>query len=259
MPETNHEATLRIPADSAGVPWQGRHFEPNAWQNDDGSADPKVAAVLADIAFKRATVEELLAVLPGTRLLVPLLAELGDSEIGPHGQKVDKSADLSIVAVATPDGATAIPAFTDVISMQTWRPDARPVPVSIEKLAVAAAGEGHTRIVINPATDLVGLRFPQLRALATNDPWVNPVADGLFHAGLQQVFDRVTEIVSFEVKWLDPLGTLLASEIEITLWLKAGLSRQELAETISRATELITETPEASRVDSFSFKLLPAK
>jgi hypothetical protein len=40
------------------------------------------------------------------------VAELGESEIGPNGLMVDKSADLAIVAVATPDGQSAIPAFT---------------------------------------------------------------------------------------------------------------------------------------------------
>ncbi len=29
--------------DSAGVPWEGRHFEPNAAADDDGTADPKTA------------------------------------------------------------------------------------------------------------------------------------------------------------------------------------------------------------------------
>ena len=55
--------------------------------------------------------------LRGQRLLVTLIAEIGQTGIGPHGQTVDKSADLAIVAVATPDDRTAIPAFTSVEDM----------------------------------------------------------------------------------------------------------------------------------------------
>ena len=258
MAELSPDSSTPRLFDSAGVPWAGRHFEANPWQNDAGTADPMVAATISRVIQRHDTVEKLMAVLPGTRLLVPLLAELGDSEIGPHGQKVDKSAELSMVAVATPDGASAIPAFTDVSSMQSWRRDARPVPVAVEKLALAAAGEGHTRVVINPATDTVGLRLPQLKALALAESWNNPIADPGLSNGLHRVFAGLSEVVSFELNWADPFGSLLVSEFEVTLWLTPGLNRQQLTETINRATELIAELPAASLMDSYSFKLLPA-
>ena len=98
-------------------------------------AERKTALPDVDIAFSIA----LMASLPGKRLLVPLVANLSEAEVGAHGHLVEKSAELAIVAVATPDGATAIPAFTDVDSMRAWRAEARPVPVSVEKLALAAA------------------------------------------------------------------------------------------------------------------------
>jgi len=35
-------------ADSAGVPWAGRSFEPNPHANDDGSADPALLLALTN-------------------------------------------------------------------------------------------------------------------------------------------------------------------------------------------------------------------
>ena len=96
-------------SDSAGVPWEGRSFEQNAFAEDDGKTPKALAAALADVPIDKSA---LVAALTDSRLLIPLIATLGESEQGSHGQLVDKSAELAIVAVATPDKQTAIPVFS---------------------------------------------------------------------------------------------------------------------------------------------------
>lgn len=245
--------------DSAGVPWEGRHFEPNPWREDTGDALPQISDALFRMKNRTGSVEQLMHVLPGTRLLVPLIAELGESEIGAHAQKVDKSAELSIVAVSTPDGATAIPAFTDVAAMLAWRVDARPVPVAAEKLALAAVGEGHTRVVINPATDRVALRRPQLKALATGKQWLNPATDDQVLRAFGRIFTPEPLIEAHEIRNADPCGTLQSAELEIQLALRPGLVAVELQAVLARLAMAVSQLPEVEEIDSYSFKVVSTK
>jgi hypothetical protein len=61
-----------------------------------------------------------------TRLLVPVLAELGVAEQNPDGLTVDKEASSGVVALEAPDGRRALPVFTSVAAMQAWRATPRP-------------------------------------------------------------------------------------------------------------------------------------
>jgi hypothetical protein len=60
--------------DSAGVPWEGREFSQNSWSQDDGST-PKV---LAEVFSQDLDKVALFDALSQSRLLIPLLAELGE-------------------------------------------------------------------------------------------------------------------------------------------------------------------------------------
>lgn len=245
-------------ADSAGVPWDGRQFETNPWQGDDGSANPAVIEALNAISNRDATVAQLISALSGTRLLVPLLATLGESELGPNGQLVDKSAELSVVAVATPDGASAIPAFTDVAAMRSWNHEARPVPVAAEIVALAAVGEGHTRVIVNPATDRVALRHPHLKALASKTIWTNPATDQQAIAAIQRVLASHSQVTSHSVSYADQFGTLSTPEIEIEIHLKPGLNQLELDALLGAIGQGFTHESDLEGVDSFSFKIVSA-
>jgi len=72
--------------DSAGVPWEGREFSLNQFSSDDGSTPEAVARALSEENFSLAILHESLM---QSRLLIPLVAQLGDSEVGAHGQLVD--------------------------------------------------------------------------------------------------------------------------------------------------------------------------
>jgi hypothetical protein len=118
--------------------------------DDDGAADPDVAAALARYSsdFRPAPV---LAALAGRRLLVPVLAVLGEQAVGETGHLVDKSSDMAAVLMAGRDGRKALLAFTGSGSLSAWNASARPVPVAVRLAAAAACQEGAAALLIDVA------------------------------------------------------------------------------------------------------------
>ena len=64
---------------------------------------------------------------------------------GAHGLASDKEADMSVVMLQAADGRRALLAFTGLDALQTWRADARPVPVTLDLAAKTARAEGGRR------------------------------------------------------------------------------------------------------------------
>lgn len=239
--------------DSAGVPWKGRSFDENPWAEDDGETPEVIARALAATPFvKMGFVESL----RGQRLLVPLIAEIGESGIGPHGQAVDKSADLAIVAVSTPDDRTAIPAFTSVADMLSWKPEARPVPVSINKLCVATVGEGHTRVIINPATHARALRRTELAALAQDLKIIDAVSGPEVKQVIAHAVKEVRDVVMAGVSAGDPEARLVAEEIIIEVGMRPGLTAEDLENALISFVAHLRSGDLDDFVDSFKLKII---
>jgi hypothetical protein len=227
-------------ADSAGVPWQGRQFSANSWADDDGSTPAAIAQALAVVPEAR--LSALVEALRESRLLIPLIAELNEAEDGPHGLKVDKSADLAIVAVSTPDGKTAIPAFSSVAELANWRADARPVPVQAAQVMVAAASEGHERVVIDPAGAAIGLRRPALAAIAQGLPWLPAHANPEVLRLVERAAAASGQIDAVRLLAGDPLAKLTGPELVVELSIAPGLGRAELDAVLEVfAADLATE------------------
>ncbi len=243
--------------DSAGTPWQGREFEENEWSNDDGSADPKFLDALA--AFRRGELknEELVDVIRQMRLLIPLLADLGDAEEGAHGLKADKSADLSIVTVATPDDQNGLPVFSSVSAMQLWNAKARPVPAAARRVALAAAAEGNTRIIVDPQSDTeFAIRRPAIEAIAKAEVWVHPVRDALVHEEFRAVILRFDDILNFELQDCDETSRLHSAEVLLVLTLQAGLAAETVQQLMQQFAESLSQSQTiAEHVDSLRVKL----
>jgi hypothetical protein len=119
--------------------------------DDDGAADPALSAALTAYAAEPAREPDVLAALAGARLLVPVVAELGEAETGPDGLRRDKSSDMAAVLMRGADGRTALLAFTGLEAMRRWDPAARPVPVSAEVAARAALQDGAAALLIDVA------------------------------------------------------------------------------------------------------------
>ena len=119
--------------------------------DDTGEPDPALFAALAAYAEDPRREPEVLAALPAARLLVPVVAELAESETGPDGLARDKSADLATVLMRGADGRLALLAFTGLAAMHRWDPDARPVPVPASTAALAAMQDGAEALLIDVA------------------------------------------------------------------------------------------------------------
>lgn len=238
--------------DSAGVPWEGREFSQNQWSNDDGSCPPALAEALEG----EVSVAAVVAALRSQRLLVPLIAQLGEGELGPNGLVVDKSADLSIVAVSTPDGGSAIPVFSSVVTMSHWRTDARPVPVPVEKLALAAIAEGHDRLVLDPGSKTVVLRRPALAHLAQGLPWSSPSMNAELKTLVSNAVDAFSEIVGCKLVDGDPHGDLSGPELVLVLKLAPGLSQEQVRELLGKFSSVLQGPRFLELVDSVGIRLV---
>ena len=136
---------------------------------DDGSADPELSAALAAYAERPGELHDAtLAVLQHARLLVPVVAVLGEVEHDEHGLAHDKTSDMATVLMQGRDGRTALLAFTSTRSLQTWRADARPVPVTVATAAAAAVQDGADAVLVDVAGPvLFAVEGEDLRELAS--------------------------------------------------------------------------------------------
>ena len=121
---------------------------------DTGQVDPELAAALTaydaapdDPAATRAV----LARLAHTRLLVPVVAILGEVEHDDHGLAHDKTSDMAAVLMTGRDGRKALLAFTGTAALQAWDPSARPVPVTAGHAALSALQEQASALLIDVA------------------------------------------------------------------------------------------------------------
>jgi len=247
-------------ADSAGQPWAGRSFTPNAAASDDGSADAALIAALNGFLAGTALPEEVVSAFAAARLLIPLLAHAGELGTAPDGHLVDKTQELSIVTVAGPDGRKVLPAFTSVETLSAWNPKARPVPAVGPRVALAAASEQTELIVIDPAspTEFV-LRRPAVYALATGESWLPPERNPAVAAAFDQSIADEPDALGIELAAGDPSRRLHGAELTVRLRLHDGLDRGALQLLTARLSERWAASREiANGVDSMALQLVRA-
>ena len=248
-------------ADSAGQPWEGRRFEPNTNADDDGSADPRLIEALRRFRSRELGEVEVIDAARGARFLIPLLAHLGEEGENEHGLVVDKTQELAIVTVTSPDGRTVLPAFTSVETMSAWNPQARPIPVDAVRIALAAASENTDLVVIDATSDTeFVVRRPAIRALAQDDPWVPSYRD----PDVLDAFARATEgesvVTGVSLASGDPDARLRGPELVVQLVLTPGLTREQLDAVLSRLQERWSASEViADRVDSLRIQLVASE
>lgn len=247
-------------ADSAGVPWEGRHFEQNDWGSDDGSAPEKLVEAIRRFGSGDVGEAEVVDALRDVRLLVPLIAHLGEAGENEHGHTIDKSQELSIVTVAGPDGRNVLPAFTSVDAMRAWNPTARPVPVEAQRVALAAASERTDLVVLDPtsATQFV-IRRPALWAIAQSEPWLPSYLDPHVEKAVTDATADILEVLDLSVEPGDPHASLAGPELVIRLTLDRGLDAARLAELTTLVRyRLSVDELFATRVDSLTIQVVAA-
>nr|WP_244960738.1 SseB family protein [Pseudoclavibacter chungangensis] len=203
--------------------------------------------------------ERVVDALRHARVLVPLIAELGEAGANDEGVTVDKSAELSIVTVQGPDGRPVLPVFTSTDAMRAWNPDARPIPIGMRRVAAAVVEEGTDLVIVDPgsATEF-GIRRPASWAIVRDEPWTPAWSN-------EEVATAVAAGVSaeplVEAIEMGPGGLgvgLEGPELLVTLRVPDSAPRDELAALATRAQTAWQEDESiAVGVDSMTLRLAP--
>ncbi|MEU6487150.1 SseB family protein [Streptomyces sp. NPDC046887] len=150
------------------------------FSDDDGTADPRLAEALAAWSADRSAEARagVLAALKEARLLVPVVAVLGEvEEDQATGLRREKTSDMAVPTLTAGD-RRALPAFTSLETLARWDPAARPVAVPLHQALQATAHEKADTLVL----DLAGpvpyeLTGPALLALAEGRTSTDPLTD----------------------------------------------------------------------------------
>lgn len=154
-----------------------KNIPDSGFSDDDGTADPALTAALAAWSADRTAEAPVLEALRDARLLVPVVAVLGEVEEDGKGLRREKTSDMAVPTLTAGD-RRALPAFTSTESLARWDPEARPVAVPLHQALQAAAHEKADTLVL----DLAGpvpyqLTGPALLALAEGRTNTDPLAD----------------------------------------------------------------------------------
>jgi len=231
----------------------GRMLQSTGFEGDDGSGEPALIAALAAARRDEAAVYPAYAALAGRRVLVPVVAVLGESEaaetVGPDGRALrrDKDSDMAVITLVAGDGVKALPAFTSVQALAEWAakagyPQARPIPVAVETAAAAALQEQAAVLLL----DLGGpgqfeVSGPALRAFAQGRTPLPPAIDPEVMAAIKKVLAGVPEVAAA----LDSarLGQAAEDVTVLALGFRAGTDAASLGEPMQLVAERIAADP----------------
>ncbi|MFC8763454.1 SseB family protein [Streptomyces sp. NPDC057193] len=220
------------------------------FSDDDGTADPRLAAALAAWAEDRTAHGPVLDALRTARLLVPVVAVLGEVETDENGLRREKTSDMAVPTLTAGD-RRALPAFTSIASLALWDPEARPVAVPLHQALQAAAHEKADTVVL----DLAGpvpyqLTGPALLALAEGRTSADPLDD-------PAVRDAVRAAVAAEPAVLRAHLGPGSADGTLALVLAADAAPAEAAQRVARALAA-DDTLRARLVRGLDLALLPA-
>ena len=144
-----------------------RLLQGSGYPDDTGEASPLLASALDGYAADESRYSDVLAALGAARLLVPVVAVLGEVELDAAGLAHDKSSDMATVLLRGADGRTALLAFSSTATLTAWNPESRPVPVPARTAALSALQEGAEALLLDVAGPVtVAVEGEDLRALA---------------------------------------------------------------------------------------------
>jgi hypothetical protein len=136
---------------ASGTGGLGRLIPDPGFAGDQGGADPRLRAALDAYAADPGRLLDVFVALQGSRLLVPVVAVLGESEVDGTDLAHDKTSDMATALLTGRDGRQALLAFTGLEALAAWRVDARPVPVPSTLAARSALQEGAVALVVDIA------------------------------------------------------------------------------------------------------------
>jgi hypothetical protein len=162
----------------------GARILQSSFPDDAGEQSAAVRTALAAYADDPGVYPQALAALQTSRLLVPVVALLGEVEYDDRGLAHDKSSDMAAVLMQGRDGRMALLAFTGADQLEAWNPGARPVPVPAQVAAQSAIQDEAAALVVDiagPVTvvvegeDLLGLASGwTLGSAGGHAVWIRP-------------------------------------------------------------------------------------
>lgn len=200
---------------------------------DDGTADPALTLALDRWSRDPAAEPEVLAALTPSRLMVPIVALLGEVETDDKGLKHEKTSDMAVPVIEAADGRRALPAFTSLETLARWRADARPAPVAAPQAVLAAYAERADTLLVDPAGPVTyTLTGAKMRAVAENRPYLVPVRDPEVREAVRLLLAAEPAVVSGLLEPYEGADGMLAVCTEPSL---AVEEIQAVAQRIGRA------------------------
>jgi hypothetical protein len=238
--------------DSGGLPWSGRELSGTGFESDRGEADGRLVAALEGPAGET----ELVAAVAAARLLVPIVAAPAEVDTS-GGLAVEKSTDMAVVTLTSPDGQRALPVFSSIAALARWDATARPVPVTSARAAQAAVSERCDVMLL----DLGGehaqvLRPSMVWALAQERQWLPAHEDPFVAAALARAVEPEPAVVACAGEAGQPAGS---GVLRVVLTLRAGLAADEVQALATRVGERIaTDGESRARIDALAFAIRQA-
>ena len=149
------------------------HLNPGGQQfrDDNGAADPRVAAALAAYQAGQGSEQAALTALAAARLLVPVVAVLADGAAAdPSSANSDKNSEMMLPTLIGRDGRPAVLAFTSLDALARWRANARPVPAGADRVCRAAVADGCAVVIDVAGPVPLAMEGARLEALAAGQP-----------------------------------------------------------------------------------------
>jgi hypothetical protein len=198
------------------------------FRNDNGSAEPRVAAALAAFGSGQGSEHAALSALASSRLLVPIVAAAGGGgDPARGGAGGAKESEVCLPTLVGHDGRRAIPVFTSLEAMARWRQEARPVPTMADEVWRAAAGDGCAVVVDIAGPVPAAVDGARLAALASGRPVPAPHEDPDVLAAVSAAAEGKREITGFR---LAPGGD--GADLGIQVTLRPGCAQAAASEVI---------------------------
>lgn len=239
-------------SDSSGLPWTGRALTSTGFDNDTGEADPTLMARLADGSDDVA----LLAAVTGARLLVPVVA--APTGVDDSGEPlVERSSDMAVVTLTSPDGQRALPVFTSLAALSAWDASARPSPVTSSRAAQAAVSERCDVLLLDTGSGHERMLRPSMVwALAQQRDWLPAHTDPFVAQALSRATAEEADVIDCFGEEGDPAG---AGILRVVLSLRPGLASAQVQALATRVGEQIATDGEArARIDGLTFVIRQA-
>jgi hypothetical protein len=160
-----------------------------SFRDDDGAADAAVLAAMRAFAAGEGSETAALAELARSRLLVPVVAVLAE--------QVSEMAMPTLIGM---DGRRAVPAFTSLESMRSWRASARPVPVAARHVWQAAVADSCAVVIDVAGPVPLAVEGARLAALARGEVAPTPWSDPDVQEIVADVLARHLDVAGFELR-----------------------------------------------------------